>query len=202
MLNQLLSPEDASVAVELLLKGGIVAFPTDTVYGLAAHPSFPDAIDRLFTAKKRPIDKAIPVLLAEVADLEGLSAGLTTSARALAHEFWPGPLTIVVARRPTEGFPATVAVRIPDHELARAIIHAAGGALAVTSANISGGPNCTTAQQVLEQLAGSINAIVDGGDCPGGIESTVVDATQEQVRVLRSGAIPPHRLSACVPLEQ
>src|SRR5205814_10578326 len=99
-------------------------------------------------------------------ELEACAGGLPGSALAVAREFWPRPLTIVVSRRPAAGPPPTVAVRIPNHELARTIIRGAGGALAVTSANISGGPNCTTAAQVVEQLAGRIDATVDGGTCP------------------------------------
>jgi len=202
MAQQLvLTPDALDRARDLLLQGGIVVFPTDTVYGVGALPSLPDAVARLFVAKNRPEDKAIPYLIADVADLDRVGIDITAAARRLAERFWPGGLTIVVERRELRGdLPPTVAVRLPALPLARDLIRAAGGVLAVTSANISGGSNCSTAEEVLAQLAGRVDAVIDGGRCPGGTESTVVDATAEAVRVLRVGAVSPAALAEIVEL--
>ena len=190
MHEQLLSPNEMDVAARRLVTGGIVAFPTDTVYGLAAHPRYPEAVARLFVAKQRPPEKAIPILLANVRDLDLVAEGPSRDALRLADAFWPGALTLVVPRRRAnaDDLP-TVGVRVPALDLARALIRAAGGALAVTSANVSGGPNTTSAAEVIAQLAGRIDAVVDGGRCPGGIESTVIDTTQSPMKVLRCGGL-------------
>jgi L-threonylcarbamoyladenylate synthase len=199
MHEQLLSPGRVDVAARYLLAGGIVAFPTDTVYGLAAHPDHPEAVARLFVAKRRPPEKAIPILLADALDLDRVADAPSAAAVQLANAFWPGALTLVVPRRRTrsDDLP-TVAVRVPALELARTLIRAAGGALAVTSANISGGPNTTTADEVVAQLDGRIEAVVDGGRCPGGIESTVIDTTQSPMKVLRRGALDVEAIRAIV----
>lgn len=203
MDTQIFGPGDVWQLAELLLRGGVAAFPTDTVYGVAAHPSYPEAVEQLFIAKQRPLDKAIPILLADLADVERVAERPGRAALTLAEAFWPGALTIVVPRRRQrpDDLP-TVAVRIPALELARDIIRAAGGSLAVTSANISGGPDCSTAQAVLAQLGGRIDALLDGGPCPGGVASTVVDATREPVRVLRSGGVPVEALRRIIPIEE
>src|SRR5207237_1370130 len=140
--------------------------------------------------KKRPLDKAIPRLVSDTDAIQRLGSAMTRAARSLARQFWPGALTIVVKRRErSAGEPPTIALRMPNHPLALSLIAGAGGSLAVTSANISGGPNCSTPAEVLAQLDGRIAAVVDGGSCSGGIESTIVDATEEDVLVLRPGAI-------------
>lgn len=199
MNEHFLCPAQLDVAVGVLLQGGIVVFPTDTVYGVGALPSLPGAVERLFEAKQRPLDKAIPYLLADANDLERVASEVTPAARRLAAAFWPGALTIVVSRKDGgPGVPNTVAVRVPNLPLARELIRAAGGVLAVTSANRSGGANCTTAEEVAAQLAGRVDAIIDGGPCPGGTESTIVDATREPIRVLRLGAISQEQLAAVV----
>ncbi len=190
------------MAAALLLQGGIVALATDTVYGLAAHPGHPTALARLFEAKERPIDKAIPILIADLVGLDSVIRDRSTDAMRLASAFWPGALTIVFWRKELkDDEPNTVAVRMPALDLARTLIRSAGGALAVTSANLSGHQNCTTAAEVLVQLGGRIDAIVDGGTCPGGVESTVVDATCAPVRILRVGAISRVDLEAVVSVE-
>ncbi|MHB8577035.1 MAG: L-threonylcarbamoyladenylate synthase [Dehalococcoidia bacterium] len=201
MNDQFLTPNQLDLAVAILRRGGIVAFPTDTVYGLAALPSLPGAVRRLFEAKRRPPEKAIPILLAGVSDVEQVADEIPEAARLLATAFWPGALTLVLKRR--EGVPgelATVGVRVPNLDLARGLIRAAGGMLAVTSANLSGGPNCTTAEMVMAQLTGRIDAAVDGGHCPGGIESSIVDVTVEPARLLRLGGISREQLAAVVRL--
>jgi L-threonylcarbamoyladenylate synthase len=160
-------PEAISRALQVLADGGLIAFPTDTVYGVAARIDLPAGIDRLYEAKARSANKAIAVLLAEVEQLAQLTPGLTNSARRLAELFWPGALTLVVPKNPL--LPAnlsalpTVGVRMPDHPFARALMRQSGP-LATSSANISGESNTLTAAQVLEQLDGRIELVLDGGD--------------------------------------
>jgi len=190
-------PDSISVALSILQKNGVIAFPTDTVYGLAASAFDAQAIELLFIAKGRDFNKSIAVLIGDIAQLPQLTESFTPSARKLAERFWPGALTLVVPRHPN--LPnilsptPTIGVRMPDHAFARAILNAAGP-LATTSANISGGPNPKTAQDVLQQLDGRIDLILDGGVCPGGIPSTVVDCTRAEPKVLRQGAITEQQL--------
>ncbi len=190
-------PESIQKALEILSSGGLVAFPTDTVYGLAAGIDQPAGIDRLYEAKSRSANKAIAVLLGELDQLALLTPGLTASARRLASRYWPGALTLVVPKHP--GLPAnlsplpTVGVRMPNHIFALALMKIAGP-LATSSANISGETNTLTAQQVIEQLDGRIELILDGGPVPGGVPSTVVDCTQDPPTILRLGAIPAEEI--------
>jgi L-threonylcarbamoyladenylate synthase len=181
-------------AVRLLRGGELVAFPTDTVYGVGAIVWNGPAVAGLYEAKLRPAGKAIPVLLAGPEDLSLIAGALPPAAARLAGAFWPGALTLVVpkaARLPDEvtGGGPSVAVRVPDHDIARALIRAAGAPLATTSANLSGRPSPVTAQEVAAQLEGRIALILDGGPCPGGIASTVVDLTGDEPVVLRPGPI-------------
>lgn len=188
-------------ALEILRAGGLIAFPTDTVYGLAARIDDPAGINKLYEAKARSASKAIAVLIAEVEQLGQLTPGLTPSARLLAERFWPGALTLVVPKH--HGLPAnlsplpTVGVRMPDHAFARALMRAAGP-LATSSANISGDTNTLTAQQVLEQLEGRLELVLDGGAVPGGVPSTVVDCTQDPPKILRQGALTEETLLAAL----
>jgi L-threonylcarbamoyladenylate synthase len=178
----------------LLRAGELVAFPTDTVYGVGAICWNEEAVARLYTAKLRSLDKAIPILLADPADLALVADYLPHAGKQLVEAFWPGPLTMVVSRASvvpdavTAGGD-TVAVRIPNHDLARALIRAAGAPLATTSANLAGGPAAATAEEVAAQLEGRIAMILDGGRCPGGTASTVVDVTGDVPRILRQGPI-------------
>jgi L-threonylcarbamoyladenylate synthase len=187
-------PDGLRRAVELLRAGSIVAFPTDTVYGVGAIVWDLGAVRQLYSAKLRPADKAIPVLLADASDLALVARDLPSSALRLAQRLWPGPLTLVVPRAPairdevTAGGD-TVAVRIPDHELARALIRAAGAPLAATSANLSGRPSPTTAQEVAAGLGRRIPLILDGGPCPGGTASTVVDLSGPSLQIIRPGPL-------------
>ena len=175
------APGVVEEAAAALTRGEVVAFPTDTVYGVAAGHGH---IEALFQAKGRPKDKRIPVLLSDASHLEA-SAIVTPAARALAARFWPGPLTIVLVA-PRRG---TVAFRVPANAVARRLIAASGGGLPVSSANLSGRPDATTAAEVLEQLDGRIALVIDGGKVPGGVPSTVVDCTGPEPRILREGAV-------------
>ena len=180
------APGAVEEAATALANGELVAFPTDTVYGLAAGH---DHLRKLYLAKDRPKDKRIPILLSDAANLEA-SAMVTPAARALAARFWPGPLTIVLVA-PRRG---TIAFRVPANDVARRLIAASGGGLPVTSANRSGKPESKTAQQVLEQLEGRVAVILDGGPVDIGRSSTIVDCTSEPLTVLREGSITKAQL--------
>jgi L-threonylcarbamoyladenylate synthase len=185
-------PEAIKRALDLLRRGELVAFPTDTVYGLAADVHNLQAIERLFLAKERAASKAIAVLVGSAQAMAQVALHIPQSAQRLAAAFWPGPLTVVVERHPD--LPSnisplpTIGVRMPAHPVALALLNAAGP-LAVTSANISNAANTASAQAVLEQLGGRIDLILDGGQTPGGTPSTVVDCTRAELKILRIGPI-------------
>lgn len=186
------SPGWIEAAVQVLKEGGLAAFPTDTVYGLGARVSDPIAIEGLYRVKGREMSKAIPVLIGDLGDIDKVALDMAGYALKLTHRFWPGPLTLVVAKCPdlpeilSPG--ETIGVRMPDHPDALHLLKAAGP-LAVTSANRSGGPNSLTAAEVVEQLGGLTHLILDGGSCPGGNPSTVVDCTGDEPVILRAGPI-------------
>jgi len=194
------TPEGLAAAAEILRGGGLVAFPTDTVYGVSCAASRPDRIEALFELKQRPAEKQIPML---VAGLEQLSADdwvVDERALALARRFWPGPLTIVL---PAATGGQNQAFRAPDHAVAQALI-AASGPLLATSANISGQPDTLDADDVLIAFAtqaDGLDAVVDGGRAPGGVASTVVDLSTAPARVLRDGPIARETLAELIPLE-
>lgn len=178
----------------MLRAGRLVAFPTETVYGLGADATSADAVRGIFAAKQRPADNPLIVHVPAAEHLADVAAQVTPLAERLAAAFWPGPLTLVLdARRAlpreTTGGLGTVAVRVPDHPVAAALLRAAGVPVAAPSANRSGRPSPTTAAHVLADLDGAIDAVVDGGRCPVGVESTVVDARGEVPAVLREGAV-------------
>ena len=179
-------------ALTILSNGGLVAFPTDTVYGVGAMVFDGEAVESIYAVKDRPIEKAIPVLIAEIMDLKKVALEISPLTRRLASRFWPGPLTCVIPKLPDlpEAVSAThtVGVRIPDHMVTRVLLRRAGP-MAVTSANISGQPSPTTADEVFAQLNGRIPLIIDGGTTPGGIASTVVDCTTQEFKILREGPI-------------
>jgi len=179
-------------ALAVLLNGGLVAFPTDTVYGVGALAFNGAAVRSIYTAKVRPVEKAIPVLIGDPTDLVKVTLEVPGTAVRLAARFWPGPLTLVVPKHPdlpeTVSVTPTVGVRVPDHTVARALLLAAGP-MAVTSANISGQPSPSTAQEVFVQLGGRIALIIDGGKTPGGVPSTVVDCSEPEPLILREGPI-------------
>ena len=184
--------ESIQLALKILRKGGLVAFPTDTVYGVGALAFDGKAVESIYGAKNRPIEKAIPVLIGDMEDMEKVGMNIPEIAYQLAARFWPGPLTCVIPKQPTlpksVSATDTVGVRVPDHEVARALLRAAGP-MAVTSANISSQSSPSSAEEVFAQLDGRIDLILDGGITPGGIPSTLVDCTGDEVRILREGPI-------------
>jgi L-threonylcarbamoyladenylate synthase len=172
----------------------LVVFPTDTVYGIGAHAMIANAVASLYVAKQRPIDKAIPLLVPSMDILPTVVASVPEAARLLAKHYWPGALTIVLRRTPSvpDAVTAggeTVAVRIPDHPVALALLEALAAPLAATSANMSGRPAPDTAEGARAQLDGRVDLILDGGRCPGGIASTVIDLTADPPVLLREGGI-------------
>ncbi len=194
----------ASVAAEALEAGALVVLPTDTVYGLAASLRRPDAIRAIFAAKRRPEGMALPVLVASPEDAERLVPGALDAHDALLRRRWPGALTVIVpasAQIPPEVTAGrdTVGLREPDHPVAVAILHAAGGALAVTSANISGDQPACEVADLPEELLRQVAVVIDAGRCPGGTASTVLDLAAHPPRVLREGAIPARSLRKFLP---
>jgi L-threonylcarbamoyladenylate synthase len=194
-------PQAIATAVTWIRSFQPVAFPTDTVYGLGAALESVQAIDRLFEVKGREAEKAIAVLLGDPADLALVTAEMSRMAECLARIFWPGALTLVVERHPD--LPAnlaprnTIGVRMPDLPFALELLRTTGP-LAVTSANLSGGPNTVTAQEVYDQLSERIPLILDGGRTPGGSPSTVVDCTADEPCILRPGPITLEMITAAL----
>ena len=192
-------PQCPALAASILKAGGLVALPTETVYGLGANGLNPEAVAKIFVAKGRPQDNPLILHIADAGELNALCHGIPEAAYKLAERFWPGPLTMVLPARDcvpkctTAGLP-TVAVRCPDCEVTRQIIRLAGVPVAAPSANLSGKPSTTTAQHVLDDHNGKIPLIVDGGPCRVGVESTIVDLTEDRPRLLRPGGITPEQL--------
>ena len=184
-------PRAVERARSALSKGELVAIPTDTVYGLAANVWDGRAVSRLYAVKGRDEIKAVPVLLAGWHSIQEVADQPSSGVRRLADRFWPGPLTLVVRRLstvPTEVSSGdSIGVRVPNHPFALKLL--AAGPLAVTSANLSSRPSTRTAQAVLEELAGRIALVIDGGETPGGVPSTVLDCTVNPPRLLREGPI-------------
>jgi len=190
-------------AVEVLRAGGIVAVPTDTVYGIAADMALPDAIERLFAAKRRPPEKAVAVLLADVDQASSLAV-MDAAARLLGERFWPGGLTLVLPVKPGVVLPRvlaagapTIGVRVPAHDAPRALARVLGP-LPTTSANHSGDPDARDAAEIAERLGAAVALVLDGGPIHGGPASTVVDCTLDLPVVLREGAIPAAEIAAAL----
>lgn len=179
-------------ALDYLKSGGLVAFPTDTVYGLGALAFNGMAVESIYIAKDRPVEKSIPVLIGDPEDLSGVVKEIPEIAAQLINRFWPGPLTLILPKHPdlplSVSSTGTVGVRLPDHEGARSLLRKAGP-MAVTSANLSGRESPSSAEQVFDQLNGRISLILDGGKTPGGVPSTVVDCTGVEPMILREGPI-------------
>lgn len=199
------SYESIKKCAGLINDGEIVGIPTETVYGLAGDALNPEAIKKIFIAKGRPQDNPLIVHIAKMSMLDELVIEIPVIALELAKHFWPGPLTMVFKKKDiipyeTSGGLDTVGIRMPAHNLAREIISASGKPLAAPSANLSGGPSPTTAQHVYEDLRGKIPAIIDGGACNVGVESTVISFEQGGVRLLRPGFISVDDLREYAPV--
>src|SRR5579872_7490105 len=202
--TRLLRPDALGIdhAAGLLRAGGLVAFPTETVYGLGAHALDAVAVRAIFEAKGRPADDPVIVHIASVAELERV-AQPNHVARQLAECFWPGPLTLVlpkradVPREATAGL-ATVGVRVPSHPVAHRLLTAAGVPIAAPSANLFGRPSPTTARHVVDDLDGRIDAVLDGGPATVGVESTIVDLSGNVPRLLRPGGLPSESIEAAL----
>lgn len=201
------NPEGIQLAADLLRAGELVAIPTETVYGLAADALNCEAVSSIFVAKGRPSDNPLIVHIADIEDWEPLVTHIPDTAHQLAKAYWPGPLTMILPASPlvpkvVTGGLSTVAVRFPSHPIAQAVILHAGCPLAAPSANRSGSPSPTNAQRVSEDMDGRIPAILDGGDCAVGVESTVLDLCHTPARLLRPGGITPEMIENIIgPIE-
>lgn len=181
-------------AIGFLKNGGLIAFPTDTVYGLGATYDIQEAVERIYRVKKRPKNMPLPLLLADLSQISEVATSFPLVARLLADRFFPGALTLVLPKSKTvsdavSGGTDTVAVRIPAHPVPIALIRETGRPLVGTSANVSGRPSPCTAGEVIGQFDGQIDMVIDGGRTSGGIESTVVDVSGEKPIILRKGAV-------------
>lgn len=188
------NPASIEIAVATLLQDGLVAIPTETVYGLAARASSHAAIQKIFTVKGRPPTHPLILHIAKVADLELWTKNLTSAAKLLTKRYWPGPLTVIVDRRSTvcdkiTGGRDTVAVRCPDNKIAIELINRLGDAIVAPSANRFGKVSPTSAQHVYADLGQDVEIILDGGKCSVGLESTIIDCTTTPPQLLRAGAI-------------
>ncbi len=189
------APRAIEWAVETIVEGGVIAMPTDTVYGLAASIFSGPGLARIYEIKGRPREKSLPVLVASIDALERLTEPLDDRVVSLLDHFWPGPLTVVLPARPGfEEFLVSeaggIGVRMPNHPLALEVIERAGGAIACTSANRSGEAPAIFASDVANTIGREIDLTLDGGNAPGGVASTVIAVHHEQISVLREGAIP------------
>lgn len=196
------SPTDENIKKvgEILRNGGLAAIPTETVYGLAGNALDGKCAEKIFAAKGRPSDNPLIVHISNISQWDDLVTEIPDTARVLAEKFWPGPLTVILPKSeliPDEvsGGLDTVAVRMPENEIARAIIEAAGVPLAAPSANLSGKPSPTSASHVIDDMLGRIDAIVDSGDCEVGVESTVISLAVTPARLLRPGRVTPEMLT-------
>ncbi len=188
-------------AIEILRGGGIVAFPTDTVYGLGGDVFNVAAAERIYRVKRRSSHLPLPILLADLTQLADIVASVPETARCLMRHFWPGGLTLVLPKKKElpdviTGGSSKVAVRIPNHVVPISLIHGLGAPIIGTSANISDKPSPVTAEEVEQQIGGQVDLIIGMGKCPGGLESTVVDVTGEIPVVLRQGVISEEKIKA------
>lgn len=198
-LTQRLQQEDIERAAALLKMGEVIAFPTETVYGLGACIFQPDAIAKIFTLKGRPADNPLIVHISDVSDIERIAVDIPPAFYKLADVFFPGPCTLVLKRHPrvpsiVSGGLETIAVRMPSHPMARELIASVGEPLAAPSANLSGRPSATSCDHVLEDFSGKISAVLDGGKTKFGIESTVVSLLHVPPMLLRPGTITKHEI--------
>ena len=194
------SEESAQKAAEILKNGGIVAIPTETVYGLAANALDENAVRSIFTAKGRPQDNPLIVHISKIEMIKPFAADIPELAKRLAKRFWPGPLTMIFNKTElipsvTSGGLSTVAVRMPENKAARTIIEKCGFPLAAPSANTSGKPSPTSAEHVFEDMNGKIPLIIDGGECSVGVESTVICFKDGKIHILRPGGVTREMLA-------
>jgi L-threonylcarbamoyladenylate synthase len=196
--------EQIETAITILKKGGIVAYPTDTVYGLGASMTSIAAMERIFDVKGRPKGMALPLLVSDREQIKKIAYSMPSAAWLLIYNFLPGALTIVLNKSDIvpdiiTGGGKTVAVRIPDHPVPLALIKGLGQPIVGTSANLSGQPSPLTAEEVRMQIGDKVDMIIDGGRCPGGIESTVVDLSNRRPVIRRLGAITLEQLQRTIP---
>jgi L-threonylcarbamoyladenylate synthase len=201
MVNKL-SPNiqrQVDLGISILKEGGIVAFPTDTLYGLGACANLRQAVERVYKVKERPQNMALPLLLAHTSQISEVANYVPPIAWLLARNFLPGALTLVLFK--SSSIPdivtaggMTVAIRIPAHQVPVALVESLGTPIVGTSANLSGHPGSLTADEVHSQFSDKIDLVIDGGRCPGGRESTIVDVTGEKPTILREGAIPEEKI--------
>ena len=195
--------EELLEAGEILKKGGLVAFPTETVYGLGGDALNPDAAAKIYAAKGRPSDNPLIVHIADMEDIEKIADDISEKAQKLADSFWPGPMTLIYKKKEcvpasTTGGLDTVAVRMPEHKIARELIRQSGVFVAAPSANTSGRPSPTKAEHVMEDLCGKVDMVIDGGSVGIGLESTIVDVSGEIPVILRPGYITKKMLEEVV----
>ena len=197
----MIDPAILNQALATLRRGGLLALPTETVYGLAADAENEIAVRRIFAAKQRPADHPLIVHLAAATQLEAWASEIPTAARAMAEAFWPGPLTMILPRsskaaEAVTGGLTTIGLRVPAHAVAQELLHAFGGGLAAPSANRFGRVSATTAEHVRDELGAGVDFILDGGPCEVGVESTILDLSNAEPCVLRPGAITAAQIEA------
>lgn len=200
------SAKQIETAINTLRDGGVVAIPTDTLYGLAACAFDETAVAKVFELKGRPAGMALPLLLADAADAHKCAVDLLPAFERLAARFWPGALTLVARKSDAVPYAVTagmdtVGLRVPDHPLARSVARLLGAPITGTSANRSGMPGLTTAQAVRDEFGDAIGYVLDGGDAPGGVASTVLDLSGDTPRILRQGAIGRDAIEAACGLQ-
>lgn len=193
--------EEINHAVRILREGGLVAFPTETVYGLGADAKNPDALRKIFLAKQRPMDHPVIVHLSDIHQIAEWAKDVSTDAFLLAKTFWPGPLTLILKKKDgvsdlVTGGQNSIGLRMPNHPVARELLHAFGSGLAAPSANRFGHISPTTASAVREELGDTVNCILDGGSCEVGVESTIIDVSGDEASVLRPGMITVREIEA------
>ena len=188
-----LSERELAKAAEVAKRGGLVVYPTDTVYGLGTNPLIPSAVTRVYHVKERPMDKPLPVLVSSIEAAKRL-VEMTPTAECLAKRLWPGAVTLILPARPIvprelHAGTGRLGVRMPDHQVALRLIDMSGGALVGTSANKHGKKSPCTVEEVLEQLDGEVDVVVDAGPTPRGMPSTVVEVLREEIRLVRRGPV-------------
>ena len=203
MNTKILNASQIDIAAQIINNGGLVAIPTETVYGLAANAFDSNAVSKIFKAKGRPSDNPLIVHISDINEIYRLVLDFPKKAQDLAFKFWPGPITIILKKSDVipnvvSGNLDTVAIRMPDNDLTRKLIKISGKPLAAPSANLSGSPSPTTMKHVLDDLNGKIDAIIDGGNCKVGLESTVITLASEKPRILRPGGITKEQIESVI----